>query len=194
MIENIKSIKIIDDLDNILTYKIKPNFGLLSPKYGQEMKDIISFINQADQNELVLNFQKNKKIEIEIDASKIEILEEEVIIEEIPKDNLCVNGNREFKVGLDTSISEELKMEGMVRDLIRYVQNLRKESNLEVSDRIKFSIKSSSEVLNSISKFEDYFKNETLVDLIVDDLDSLDYQTSFKISNIDVEIAISKKS
>ena len=191
---NIKSIKIINDLDNILTYKIKPNFGLLSSKYGQEMKGIISFINQADQNELVLNFQKNKKIEIKINDSKIEILEEEVIIEEIPKNNLCVNGNKEFKIGLDVNISKELKMEGMVRDLIRYVQNLRKESNLEVSDRIQFSIKSSSEILNSISKFEDYFKNETLVDLITNDLDSLDYKTSFKISNINVEIGISKKS
>ena len=57
---NIKSIKIINDLDRLLTYKIKPNFGLLSPKYGQKMKDIISFINQTDQNKLVSNFEKNK--------------------------------------------------------------------------------------------------------------------------------------
>ena len=191
---NIKLIKIIDNVDKILTYKIKPNFGLLSPKYGENMKDIISFINQADQNKLVSNLEKNKKFELEINDSKVEILEEEIIIEEIPKNNLCINGNREFKIGLDVNIPQELKMEGIVRDLIRYVQNLRKESNLEVSDRILFAVNSSSKVLNSINEFEDYFKNETLIDSISNNIDDLDYKTNFKINNIEVEIAISKKS
>ena len=137
-------------------------------------------------------FNKNKKIEIEIDGSKIEILEEEIIIEEIPKNNLCINGNREFKVGLDINISKELKMEGIVRDLVRHVQNLRKESNLEVSDRILFAVKSSSDILNSVKQFEDYFKNETLIDLVCDNIDSLEHKANFKINNVDVEIAISK--
>ena len=133
-----------------------------------------------------------KKIKIEIDGSKIEILEEEIIIEEIPKNNLCINGNREFKVGLDINISKELKMEGIVRDLVRHVQNLRKESNLEVSDRILFAVKSSSDILNSVKQFEDYFKNETLIDLVCDNIDSLEHKANFKINNVDVEIAISK--
>ena len=189
---NIKSIKIVNDVNTLLTYKIKPNFALLSEKYGSHMEDIISFINQSDQNLMVADIKKNKKIEISTTSDKIEIFEEELIIEEIPKDNLCVNSNKEFKVGLDIQISEELKMEGMVRDLIRHVQNLRKKSNLDVSDRIYFGIKCNSEVINSIDKFKDYFKNETLIESIVEDVDSLDFTEKFKIDGIDVEISISK--
>ena len=119
-------------------------------------------------------------------------MEEEVIIEEIPKNNLCVNGNKEFKIGLDVNISKELKMEGMVRDLIRYVQNFRKDSELEVSDRIKFAILASDEIIESINQFEDYFKNETLIESISNNLENMDYRTKFSINNQDVEIGISK--
>ena len=156
------------------------------------MKEIISFLNQADQNLLVSDIEKNKKIEININSETFEILEEELIVEEIPKGDLCVNGNKEFKIGLDINISEELKMEGIVWDLIRHVQNLRKKSNLDVSDRICFGIKCESEVIKSIDKFKDYFKNETLTEKIIEDINNLDFNEKFKIDGINVEIAISK--
>ena len=83
-------------------------------------------------------------------------------------------------------------MEGILRDLIRHVQNFRKDSKLEVSDRIIFSILASDEVISSVNKFEDYFKNETLTDSITNDLDNMDYRVKFKINNEDVKIGISK--
>ena len=83
-------------------------------------------------------------------------------------------------------------MEGILRDLIRYVQNFRKDSKLEVSDRISFSMIASDEVNDSINKFEDYFKNETLTESIINDLENMDYRVKFKINNEDVEIGISK--
>ena len=185
---------VVNDVNNILNYRVKPNFALLSSKYGSNMKNIITFLNKEDQNKLVLEIEKNRKINIATGADEFEILEEELIIEEIPKNNLCINGNKEFKVGLDIHISEKLKMEGTVRDLIRHVQNLRKESNLEVSDRISFSIKCSSEVSNAINQFKDYFQNETLVESMTNDLDSMDYSSKFKIDGVDIKISISKIS
>ncbi len=189
---NIKSINSVDNLDSILSYRVKPNFSLLSQKYGSNMKEIISFINKSDQNHLVNGLEKNKKIIIKLESEEIEILEEELLIEEVPKGNLCINSNKDFKIGINIDITEDLKMEGIVRDLIRHVQNLRKKSNLEVSDRITFGIISNKNVVNSMNKFEDYFKNETLIEQIIDDVGSLDFNEKFKIDGIGVEIYISK--
>jgi len=189
---NIKEISIVDDVSSILSYKIKPNFASLSEKYGSDMKMIISAINQSDQNSLINQLTSNNKIDLNIENKNFEILENELIIDEIPKDNLCVNGNRDFKVGLDINITEELKMEGIVRDLIRQVQNLRKKSNLNVSDRIIFALSGNEKIHDSISKFKDYFMNETLIELISEDVEKLDFKEDFKINDTKVSISISK--
>ena len=118
------------------------------------MKDIISFINKADQNELISSIRKDKKISMKINDNNIDLSEDDILIEEIAKDNLCANGNNEFTVALDVRISKELKLEGILRDLIRHVQNFRKDSGLEVNDRIIFAKSGSEQVLESINKFK----------------------------------------
>ena len=127
-----------------------------------------------------------------LDGDDIDILAEEVLVDQLPKNDLCVNSNKDFAIGLDTVITKDLKMEGILRDLIRYVQNFRKDSKLEVSDRIVFSLSGSDEVKQSINQFEDYFKNETLTDSITNDLENREYRVKFKINNKDIEIGISK--
>ena len=156
------------------------------------MKKIISSINSSNQNKLVAALNENGVLDIDIDGKKIQILREEILIDIIGKNNLCVNSNSQFTIALDIKIDKELKMEGIVRDLIRHVQNFRKDSNLEVNDRIIFSINSSKEILESISKFEDYFKNETLISIIKNNLDEMDFKTNFKIDDYSIEIGISK--
>ena len=190
---NIKEINIVDDVSSILSYKIKPNFALLSEKYGSDMKMIISSINQSDQNSLMNQLASNNKIDLNIENKNFEILEDELIVDEIPKDNLCINGNRDFKVGLNINITKELKMEGIVRDLIRQVQNLRKKSNLNVSDRIIFALSGNQKIHDSISKFKDYFMNETLIESFSEDIENLDFKEDFKIDDMKVSISISKK-
>ena len=190
---NIKEISIVDNVSSILSYKIKPNFALLSEKYGSDMKMIISAINQSDQNSLMNQLASNNKIDLNIENKNFEILEDELIVDEIPKDNLCINGNRDFKVGLNINITEELKMEGIVRDLIRQVQNLRKKSNLNVSDRIIFALSGNQKIHDSISKFKDYFMNETLIESFSEDVKNLNFKEDFKIDDMKVSISISKK-
>ena len=110
------------------------------------MKEIVSSINQMDANKIVVEINKNKKFNINVDGHDIDILAEEVLVDQLPKNDLCVNSNKDFAIGLDTVITKDLKMEGILRDLIRYVQNFRKDSKLEVSDRIVFSLSGSDEV------------------------------------------------
>ena len=189
---NIKKINIVDNVSSILSYKIKPNFALLSQKYSSDMKLIIHSLNQLNHSDLIKQIESNKKIEISINSENIEIHEEELIIEEIPNNGLCVNGNRDFKIGLDVEITEDLKMEGIIRDLIRQVQNLRKKSNLNVSDRIEFAFLGNQKIHDSIEKFKDYLMNETLIELISEDVEKLDFKEDFTIDNIKVSISISK--
>ena len=189
---NIKEINIVDNVSSILSYKIKPNFALLSQKYSSDMKLIINSLNQSNQSDLIKQIESDKKIEISINSENIEINEEELIIEEIPNNGLCVNGNRDFKIGLDVEITEDLKMEGIIRDLIRQIQNLRKKSNLNVSDRIEFAFLGNQKIHDSIEKFKDYLMNETLIELISEDIEKLDFKEDFTIDNIKVSISISK--
>ena len=189
---NIKSIEICNDVNNLLSYDIKPNFGKLSEKYSKDMKEIISNLKSLDSDEIIEKIKNNNTINLKINNNNIEIIDEDLIINEIPKGNLCVGSNKDFTIALDTNIDNDLKMEGIVRDLIRYVQNFRKESALEVSDRINFSIIAPDEILESIKKFEKYFKNETLIENIEMDLDTMNHITKFKINKNDVEIGISK--
>ena len=189
---NIKSVEIISDVAEILDYKVKPNFSALSSKYGNNMKEIINSINNLDQNKIVSVMKDKGLLDLTINNEKIKILKDEIIIEEIGKDNLCINSNNTFTIALDTEIDDKLKMEGIVRDLIRHVQNFRKDSELEVNDRITFSIKSSDEVINSIDEFESYFKNETLISSINNNLEEMNFRTNFSIGNHSVEIGISK--
>ena len=189
---NIKKINIVDNVSSILSYKIKPNFALLSQKYSSDMKLIINSLNQLNHGDLIKQIESDKKIEISINSENIEIHEEELIIEEIPNNGLCVNGNRDFKIGLDVEITEDLKMEGIIRDLIRQVQNLRKKSNLNVSDRIEFAFLGNQKIHDSIEKFKDYLMNETLIELISEDVEKLDFKEDFTIDNIKVSISISK--
>ncbi len=189
---NVKEINIVDNVSSILSYKIKPNFALLSQKYSSDMKLIINSLNQSNQSDLIKQIESDKKIEISINSENIEINEEELIIEEIPNNGLCVNGNRDFKIGLDVEITEDLKMEGIIRDLIRQIQNLRKKSNLNVSDRIEFAFLGNQKIHDSIEKFKDYLMNETLIELISEDVEKLDFKEDFTIDNIKVSISISK--
>ena len=190
---NIKEINIVDNLSSILSYKIKPNFALLSEKYGSDMKIIISSLNQSDQSVLVNQLKRNNKIDLKVANNKFEIFEDELIVDEIPNNNLCINGNRDFKVGLNINITHDLKMEGIVRDLIRQVQNLRKKSNLNVSDRIIFAMSTDKKIHEAILKFKDYFMNETLTESLIEDVEELDFKENFKIDETKVTISISKK-
>ena len=189
---NIKMINICDDVSKILSYKVKPNFPKLSEKHPKNMKQIIACLKNYESEEIILKIRDDKKMLINIDDEMIEIFEEDIIIDEIPRDGLCVGSNKDFVIGLETSIDEELKMEGFVRDLIRHVQNFRKDSNFEVSDRINFSIVACDEIIDSLKKFENYFKNETLTFNIDYSKNISNFKTKFKINKFDVEIGINK--
>ena len=162
---NVKEIKFIDKQQEIVKYELKPNFNILGQKYGKDMKEIISLLKNVDVDDFKETLKTSENYSLKNDAFLI--TKEDVSIIEIPMDDYSLSSSKDIVVSLNTKLSEELINEGIVRDLIRKVQNLRKEMDFKVSDRILLNINCSDIFYNALNDNVKYFKNETLCEDIV---------------------------
>jgi isoleucyl-tRNA synthetase len=186
---NIKSLRIIQNEKDLVTYKVKPNFQLLGQKFGKDMGKVTAGINDCDQAELVSQVKVGKTVVLP--GEDIEILAEEFLIEAIPAEGYEISSSKNITAGIVTEITQELKEEGMVRDLIRQIQNLRKDSGLKVEDRIEIGIHGSQELNNAVTSHKNYFMNEVLgVKLDMDDIQLLTFKDSVKINGESITIGI----
>jgi isoleucyl-tRNA synthetase len=189
---NIKSLKLVANEAELVNFVVKPNFKLLSQKYGEDMGRITQFIQETDPNTIMEKINASKTIEVNWQGGSLEILPEELILEEVAEQGYSVTSSRHVIVGVYTEISDELKQEGMVRDLIRQVQNLRKDSGLRVEDRIEIGIQGPRDLQNALRSHESYFMNEVLgVKLQLKEAESLAYNQSVKINGNHITIGIS---
>ena len=159
---NIKTLKFVVNESDLVQYKVKPDFPTLGKKYGKDISRITAYLNDVDNEKLVQIVKSGKSLIIPGTEGELEILPDELILEEIPVKGYGISSGKNIIVGVCTEISEELKQEGLVRDLIRQVQNLRKDSGLKVEDRIEIEINGSTELNNAVESYESYFMNEVL--------------------------------
>ena len=132
---NIKSVEYMDDESGVLSKKVKPNFKALGPKFGKEMKVVAGAIAELKNGDIN---QLEKDGFLELVFGKIELTDVEILTEDLPGYLTAQDGN--LTVALDISITEELKMEGIARDFVNKIQNYRKESGFEVTDKIEIQI------------------------------------------------------
>jgi isoleucyl-tRNA synthetase len=154
---NVKSIEYIDDTSGILVKKVKPNFPRLGKQYGPKMKEVSAVIN-AFTKEDIAAIEKQGKLSRE----GFDIVLEDVLIssEDIP--GWAVANEAGVTVALDINITEDLKREGVARDFVNRVQNLRKDMGLEVLDKINIEVERDGEVVTSaLTIFKDYISTET---------------------------------
>jgi len=189
---NIKTLNFVEKESDLLQYNIKPDFPRLGQKYGKDIKRITTYLKSADSQVLVQKVKKMNSVFVPGKDGDIEILSEELILEEVSVNNYAVSSGKNFSVGINTEISESLKQEGLVRDLIRQVQNLRKDSGLKVEDRIEIEINGSEELNQAVVSYESYFMNEVLgVKLEMGANITLKYNNSVKIAGEKTIIGIS---
>jgi isoleucyl-tRNA synthetase len=160
---NIKTIEYISDTDGIIVKKVKPNFKSLGPKYGKLMKQLAASINQFDQSQ-ISELENSGKFEMEIADEKVIITLEdvEIFFEDIP--GWLVANEGKLTVALDISIDENLRNEGLSREVVNRIQNLRKDKGFEVTDHIELVFEKESKLEEAINQFKDYICNETLAD------------------------------
>ncbi len=182
---NVKEVEYLSDTSGILVKKIKPNYKLLGPKYGKLMKNIASSLNQLSQQE-INRFEQEGKYSLKTRDQIIDLsLEDvEIISEDIPGWLVVNEGN--ITVALDITITDELKHEGIAREFINRIQNFRKESGLDVTDKINIEIQKHEAINESVIKHSHYIGMQTLASKIelVDNLD----ESSSKMVEINDDI------
>jgi isoleucyl-tRNA synthetase len=158
---NVKEVEFITDAAGIIKKKIKANFKTLGPKFGKLMKQIAESINQFGQTE-ISELEKKGEFELQIGNENVKITLEDVEIqtEDIPGWTVASEG--QITVALDINVTEELKDEGFAREFINKIQNLRKDSNFEVTDRINVTIVKGGEFNKAILNYKDYICAQTL--------------------------------
>lgn len=187
---NVKEIELLDDASGILVKQIKPNFKALGPRFGKDMglisKEIQGF--SADQ---INQLDKQGTLDIVIAGNNVTLSLEDVEITSQDIEGWLVANSNGITVALDITISEELKNEGIARELVNRIQNIRKDSGFEVTDKIKIQIKRNGLLEEAVSKNEDYIKSETLTDDLVF-VDALENGTEIEFDDIKTLILISK--
>ena len=173
---NIKEIELLEDASDILVKQIKPNFKTLGPKFGREMKSIANAIRNFSKEE-ISKIELEGKIPIELDGKMINLELSDVEISSKDIEGWLVANEGSITVALDVTISENLRREGVARELINRIQNARKDRGLEVTDRIKLTILKFGDLQESIDNNKEYIMSETLteelvfVDQLIDGLD-----------------------
>ena len=169
---NVKNIEYIDDTANILFKRIRPNFKILGPKYGKLMKEIAAQLGNLGQ-EAISEFEKNGEYMLPVDHREIRITPEdvEIISDDIPGLQVAVMGT--LTVALDTTITQVLLEEGIARELINRIQNLRKEKNFEVTDKISVMLEGNDAINLAVLNNLAYICSEILAQsfTIVDTID-----------------------
>ena len=187
---NIKEIVLLEDASDILVKQIKPNFKTLGPKFGKEMKLIANCIRNFTKED-ILKIELEGKMPIELDGKMINLELSDVEISSKDIEGWLVANEGSITVALDVTISEELRKEGIARELINRIQNARKDSGLEVTDRIKLTVLKSEDLEESIIENKEYIKSETLTDELVF-VDQLIDGTAIEFDTIKSKILIYK--
>lgn len=182
---NVKEVEYLTDTSGIIKKKIKPNFKTLGPKYGKMMKQIAGAVAQFSQ-EQIAELEKAESYALQLNEETIElsITDVEIMTEDIPGWLVSTEGG--MTIALDINLSEDLKQEGIAREFINKIQNLRKESNFEVTDRIYIKIEKHDFYNQAVENFRDYISNQTLGESL-ELVDELDLATACKVE-IDQEV------
>jgi len=160
---NVKELELIDDTSGILSKRIKPNFKTIGKKYGQQMKAISTMVAGLSQQDIAA-IEKQKGWKGNLDGVEVELALEdfEIIADDIPGWMVAVEGN--LTVALDVTLNAALIEEGLAREFVNRIQNLRKDNGYEVTDRILLTIKSDDKINEAIKNNLIYICSETLAD------------------------------
>ena len=158
---NVKELELIDDASGILVKSIKPNFKILGPRFGKDMRTVAKKIGEFTSAE-IQKIEREGKIEVEINGNILTLGLEDVEITSQDIEGWLVANSGNITVALDITISEALKKEGIARELVNRIQNIRKDSGFEVTDKIDVTLQKDGTVEEAVEQNIEYIKTETL--------------------------------
>ena len=187
---NVKTIELLDDASDILVKQIKPNFKVLGPRFGKDMRFVASAISEMNAKEIT-KIEQEGEISIDVNGNLTKLTLEDVEITSQDIEGWLVANNSGITVALDVTISEDLRKEGIAREFVNRIQNLRKDSGYEVSDTIAIKIQKDGKIETAVTDNMEYIKNETLATSL-DLVEELDNGTVVEFDDVTTKLFIDK--
>ena len=188
---NVKEIKFVDDTEGILVKRVKPDFKKLGPRYGKIMKQLAAAIANMEQHDISM-FEKAGSFTFNIDGAEAVVVlnDVEIISEDIPGWLVANEGN--ITVALDITVTEELKQEGIARELVNRIQNMRKSGGLEITDKICVTIEKCDETDKAVEVYGEYIAKQVLANSITVAETMPENATDMDFDGFVLKIAITK--
>jgi isoleucyl-tRNA synthetase len=187
---NVKEIVLLDDASGVLVKQIKPNFKALGPRFGKDMS-LISKEIQSLSKEQINQLDREGSLAIVIAGNNVTLTLEDVEITSQDIEGWLVANSNGITVALDITISPELKQEGIARELVNRIQNIRKDSGFEVTDKIKVHLQKNEVLQEAVKNNESYIKSETLTETLVFE-ENIVEGTEIEFDEIKTRITITK--
>ena len=158
---NVKDIKFVDGAAGVLVKKVKCDFKKMGPKFGKQMKAVAAAVAEMSQ-EAIAELEKNGSYTLQLDGTDVvvEAADVEIFSEDIP--GWLVANEGKLTVALDVTVTEELRREGIARELVNRIQNIRKSSGLEITDKIKITLSKNQQTDDAVNEYKDYICNQVL--------------------------------
>ena len=190
---NVKQVVLGADMKDYVSFEIKPNLPVLGREYGKLIPKIKEEIAKFNQMELATKVQSGGLEYIEIEENKIELSSENLLVTMQGKEGFAFSGTGEIGVVIDTEITPELKEEGYVREILSKVQNMRKDSGFEVMDNINIYVSGNKMLEDTIKKFEETIKHDTLaVNIFYNETGKEYVETPINGEKLDVYVEVVK--
>ena len=164
---NVKEVKFADDVESFISYSFKPQLRTVGPKYGKLLNGIRTALSEINGTAAMKELRDNGVLVLDIDGNKVELAEEDLLIETAQSEGYVTETDGETSVVLDTNLTPELIQEGFVREIISKVQTMRKEAGFEVMDKIIVYAKDNDKIMDIMKANQDEIKREVLAENII---------------------------
>jgi isoleucyl-tRNA synthetase len=187
---NVKEIKFVDGTAGVLVKKVKCDFKKLGPKFGKQMKAVAAAVAELSQ-EAIAELEKNGSYTLNLDDTEatIETTDVEIISEDIP--GWLVANEGKLTVALEVTVTEELRREGIARELVNRIQNIRKSSGFEITDKINITLSKNELTNDAITEYKEYICNQVLA-LSLTLTDSVENGTELNFDDFSLYIEVLK--
>jgi isoleucyl-tRNA synthetase len=189
---NIKSLRTDLAVEELIRHNIQPNLPVLGPRFGKDLGVVKTALENQPSEELVQAWRRGESILLQLEGRTVNLEPEEILVEEVAVAPYSVATSKEMAVAINTELDDELIQEGIIRDLIRQVQNMRKEADLRVEERIVVGISGDGNVEKSLTRFEDYFLSEVLGIGLYPKLEHPEHQKVVNLGGVSVSIHIAR--
>ncbi len=192
---NVKSVEFVTEAGSLVQYKLLPNLKLLGKKLGKQVPALRTVLETADANAIVAKINAGEAITLMVDGQEIELAPDELLVQTEQAAGLTVAADKLITVGIDTTITEELAAEGLARELVRRIQNMRKDAGFDISDRITIYHQAEGAVYRVFKAWAEYIKNETLaVNILHQLIPEAAFQRKERVDGNDVMLGVKREA